>query len=172
MYDANYKSTAIITTKKSNYKQQNINLFLSEATQRKPKNNADADAEDGVALRAARGRKERAYPELVRSQRCRLVVFAVEVGGRWSAESVDFVRQLAKAKARSAPELLRRSAELAWWLRWSGMLAVAAQSAVAATLLEEPLQGLTSHDGEAPNLAELFAESRFAVPPPASRLPR
>ena len=39
----------------------------------------------GAALAVARRRKERAYPELVRAHRCRLVVLAVEVGGRWSS---------------------------------------------------------------------------------------
>ena len=40
---------------------------------------------DGVALAAARQRKERRYPELVsRRGRAHLVVLAVEVCGRWS----------------------------------------------------------------------------------------
>ena len=32
---------------------------------------------------------------------------ALEVGGRWSAEAVDFVRKPARARARSVPERLR-----------------------------------------------------------------
>ena len=39
----------------------------------------------GTALRDARRSKERTYPELVQPGRCRLVVFGVETGGRWSA---------------------------------------------------------------------------------------
>ena len=43
---------------------------------------------DGVALAAARQRKERRYPELVgRGGRACLVVLAVEVCGRWSQET-------------------------------------------------------------------------------------
>ena len=39
---------------------------------------------DGAALQAARRRKERRYPELVRRfGRARLLVLAVEVCGRW-----------------------------------------------------------------------------------------
>ena len=34
--------------------------------------------------------------------RCRLVVVALETGGRWSNEAVDFIWQLTQAKARSA----------------------------------------------------------------------
>ena len=37
---------------------------------------------EGAALRIARRAKERAYHELVFSDRCRLVVLAFEVGGR------------------------------------------------------------------------------------------
>ena len=41
------------------------------------------------ALQAARRRKERRYPELARRfGRAKLVVLAVEVGGRWSKETV------------------------------------------------------------------------------------
>ena len=66
----------------------------------------------GATLALARRRKERAYPELLRSDRCRLVVLAVEVGGRWSEEAASFVRALARAKAREAPARLRASAFL------------------------------------------------------------
>ena len=57
---------------------------------------------DGVALRVARRRKERRYPELSgHNNRCRLVVLAGEVGGRWSDETRTFIRSLARFKARS-----------------------------------------------------------------------
>ena len=63
----------------------------------------------GAALRIARLAKERTYPELIRAQRCRLVVLAIEVAGRWSSEAVEFVRLLARSRARSAPAHLRAS---------------------------------------------------------------
>ena len=59
----------------------------------------------GAALAVARRRKERAY--LVRAHRCRLVVLAVEVGGRWSDEAASFIRSLARARALEAPARLR-----------------------------------------------------------------
>ena len=47
---------------------------------------------------------EATYPELAgRFGRSRLVVLACEVGGRWSEECQDFLRQLAKAKVRGLP---------------------------------------------------------------------
>ena len=59
----------------------------------------------GEALRRARARKERTYPELAgEGGRARLVVLAAEVGGRWSDEASQFVRSLAWAIAQSAPE--------------------------------------------------------------------
>ena len=55
---------------------------------------------DGVALKAAKRKKVRAYPELVGpNSRAQLVVLAVEVGGRWSGETRAFLSQLAKARA-------------------------------------------------------------------------
>ena len=93
----------------------------------------DAANRDGVALAAARRRKERTCPELVAPwSRCRLVVMANEAGGRWSSEALAFLRQLAKAKARSETLLMQRRVQQAWKLRW---LATAAR-AVARSLLE------------------------------------
>ena len=79
-----------------------------------------AAEEDGAALRRARQRKERTYPELVgRRARARLVVLAVEVGGRWSEEARNFLSQLAKARARGEIPLLRKRAEQAYGVRCS-----------------------------------------------------
>ena len=41
----------------------------------------------GAAWLTARRAKKRTYPELCRSNRCRLTVIALEIGGRWSAEA-------------------------------------------------------------------------------------
>ena len=82
---------------------------------------------DGVALRAARMRKERTYPELVGPQRrAQLVVVVVEVGSRWSEETRRFLSALAVARARSELPLMRKRSQQAWRSRWGGMLACAA----------------------------------------------
>ena len=73
-----------------------------------------AAEEDGVRLDAARARKEAKYPELRRNRRCRLVVTAMEVGGRWSEESWTFLRLLAEAKAQTVTPALRRSAAVSY----------------------------------------------------------
>ena len=65
-------------------------------------------------LTQARRRKEKTYRELTGpGPRGRLVVLALEVGGRWSAEAKSFVGQLAKARARSEPRVLQRRMEQA-----------------------------------------------------------
>ena len=63
----------------------------------------------GAAMAEARKRKKTRYPEL-QGARCRLVVTAMKVGGRWSEEAHDFVADLAAARARYAPRLLKASA--------------------------------------------------------------
>ena len=76
--------------------------------------------------------------------RARVVVLAVEVGGRWSAETSSFLAQLANAKARPETPLLQKRAEQAWRLRWAGSFACAAAKAVASSLHELRLRmGLT-----------------------------
>ena len=74
--------------------------------------------EDGIAMTRARKRKEDRYPELVgRRTRAKLVVFAMEVGGRWSEESWKCLAALARGRARDVPEILRVSAAAAWQCR-------------------------------------------------------
>ena len=114
---------------------------------------------DGVVLTAARRRKERRYPELVGPHsRARLVVLAMEVGGRWSSETRSFLAQLAKARSRREVPLLRKRVEQAWRLRWGAILGCAAARAVAASLLE--LRGSPGADGECPPSHEVVGDHR------------
>ena len=99
-------------------------------------------------------KEEGTYPELVGvHRRARLVVIALEVGGRWSTETRSFLSQLAKAKARGKPHLMRRRTEQAWRLRWGSMLSCAAARAVATSLLELP--GARGGDGETATAADV-----------------
>ena len=60
--------------------------------------------EDGAALRQARQRKERVYPELSGAHgRARLVVLASEVGGRWSGRKRSSVNTRARSLVRNLP---------------------------------------------------------------------
>ena len=109
----------------------------------------------GVLEQAARRKRETTYPELLAARRCRLVVFGVEVGGRWNGEARELLRALARAKARERPQWLRASAVQAFHKRWSGIIAVAAQRALAATLAGLPGAGLDALDGTAPPWPEV-----------------
>ena len=85
---------------------------------------------DGVVVSMAERRKERRHPELVgRRARSRLVVLAVEVGGRWSLAT-----QHSRARARCEGLLLRRRAEQAWRLRCGALLCCTQQSVLWQTL--------------------------------------
>ena len=116
---------------------------------------------DGVALTQARRRKEKTYRELSGpGARARLVVLALEVGGRWSAEAKSFVGQLAKARARSEPRVLQRRMEQAWRLRWCSILSCAAARSFAMSL--HGLKGTIGADGHAPMPHEVECDHRFA----------
>ena len=116
---------------------------------------------DGAATVVARRRKERTYPELVGQRaRTRLVVLAGEVGGRWSGETRSFLSQLAKAKARQMPIVLRRRTEQAWRLRWQALLSCTAAKAFAASLLE--LRGGQGADGDVPWAHEVENTFKYA----------
>ena len=131
-----------------------------------------AEHRPGWAVRnAARRKRRQTYPEIDRSRRCRLVVFGLEVGGRWAEEAATFVRLLARARAAGAPAAVRNAAQAAWVLRWSGLISVAAQRALAATFLELPLQSELAAAGPPPALHELLADARWQEAPEPSRLP-
>ncbi|OLP76386.1 hypothetical protein AK812_SmicGene43688 [Symbiodinium microadriaticum] len=126
----------------------------------------------GAALRIARKAKERTYPELLRSARCRLVVLGIELGGRWSTEAAQFIRLLARSRARAAPPLLRSSATAAYVTRWSALLSFAAARALAASLLSLPLAHTANVDGDPLDLSDLLGAAHEALPPSLpSRLP-
>ena len=112
---------------------------------------------------------EQTYPELLATWRCMLVVLGFEVGGRWNDDSLDFVRRLACAKARSQLDWLRASNAQAYAHRWSGLLSVAAQKAFAASLLELPLGNEVCWDGEAPACHDVVADARWSFPVYGSR---
>ena len=60
-----------------------------------------------LTIFCARRAHETSYPELLGGDWGRLVVLGCEVGGRWANEALGVLRQLARAKAPSAPLLLR-----------------------------------------------------------------
>ena len=85
-------------------------------------------------------RKERVYPELLRSNRCRLVL-ALEAGGRWSNEAASFIRVFARPHSREAAPALRPAGVAALVARWSALLSFAAQFSFAESLLEGRVAG-------------------------------
>ena len=56
----------------------------------------------------------------------RLVVLALDVGGKWSEEAQIFIQLLAKTQAKSELWLMQRRVEQSWRLRWYGIIAWAA----------------------------------------------
>ena len=119
--------------------------------------------EDGVRLEAARRRKEDKYPELLRHRRCRLVVAAMEVGGRWSEEAWTFLSLLAKAKAQTVTPALQRTTEYTFLRRWAAMLSIAAQTAFAAALVGEPSARMQAWNDVVPKLGEVLQDRREAA---------
>ena len=130
-----------------------------------------ATEEDGVAVRRERARHEATYADLRRSGRAKLVILGCEVGGRWDPEVIALLRGLAMSRCRDAPLLLQRSALLAWQRRWMNLVSVAAQTALAETLVTPGSSHLTEIDGYSPDLADVLHAARTELQPTASRLP-
>ena len=108
--------------------------------------------------------KRHRYPELVNSDACRLVVLACETGGRWSSTCRALVRDLASAKARDAPEVLRGSLFYGWVSRWWALLSMAQQTALAASLSEEHMGVLHGTAADEPPLADVLLDTPIIGP--------
>ena len=131
-----------------------------------------ADTVNGAAAAEAEHRKQVKYPELVASADAHLEVVALETGGRWSQASAAFVSELAWARAGAAPALLRAAAAHARIARWTAILAVAAQGALAASLLGHEPGLAAGRDGEGPLLSDLLTgPAPLGGLPAWSRLP-
>ena len=61
---------------------------------------------------------------------------AIETGGRWSDEAVDFVTQLALAKTKEVLFYVVFLTMLAWERRWTRMLSTVCSSSFAALLVD------------------------------------
>ena len=90
------------------------------------------------------------------SETCKFLILAGEVGGRWSDTTCQLLRDLAKEKSQSAPPRLRGSTAFAWENRWWGMLSVAAQNVLAATLIDDAPHLLHAWEGLDPPLGMLL----------------
>ena len=124
----------------------------------------------GAALVLARKAKERTYHELRQSAQCKLVVLALELGGRWSTEAATFVKLFARLRARAVPAASRGPGISAFASRWSALLSFAAARAFAASLLSLPLGGAANVGEKSPLLSDILANSCLE-PPLASRMP-
>ena len=88
-----------------------------------------------------------------------LIVLACETGGRWSEEAHDFLRHLARARARSEPPEIRAVARRSWFRRWCTALSCCAAQAFALSLLER--RGCLGADGEVPSTSDVVWDDRF-----------
>ena len=122
---------------------------------------------DGFIFAQARRDKAVAYPELANdTARHKFLVLSTEVGGRFSSECVDLVRQLVNLKAQQTSADDCKLLRLVYFRRWWGILSIAAQRAVALNLLGgDWAPAIAWH---APSDEELLCAT--IVPPSASRL--
>ena len=120
-----------------------------------------ADTEPGLALTQAEERKSRTYPEFGQQARCKLVVLALEAGGRWSTATQTFLRALARGRALASPSHSRTALAHALQRCWGQMLTVAANTAFSSSLLELPATAVPSAGALTPPLADIVADARW-----------
>ena len=80
----------------------------------------------------------------------------MEVGGRLSSSGGRLLKALAAARSRAEPKALQAACARARMARWAAMASMAAQKALAATLVNDGLGSLDGADAPAPTLSELW----------------
>ena len=128
--------------------------------------------EAGAAFVVAEKRKTNAYREAAQAAgKVMLETFACEIGGRWSENCIKWVAHLAKYKASSELPHLQRASEFAWHSRWWSILSVAAQRALALSLIEVDSDAIKPLADFEPRVGEILADVRYELGPFSSRLP-
>ena len=115
---------------------------------------------DGHVCERAKADKETKYAELLASDRCRPVVVALETGGRWSSEAIQFVKSGQLSSTGGATHTGEASLP-AWRRRWARMISISCARAFATSLLVGPraLHAVAGADGETPDAVCLFCEA-------------
>ena len=89
----------------------------------------------GALLERAEIANNRTYAPVVSSGLGALYCLGHEVYGRWHTECVDLLIQLAREHSRGLPARLRKGLLISYVKRWSSLIGVAIQKAVADNIL-------------------------------------
>ena len=92
------------------------------------------------------------------------------MGGRWNQTALRLVKDLARIKARSSPESVRKAVQHAYSHRWWNILSVAAQTALATSYLHHPQVEGAGESFDLPTLTEVLQEAAYTIGPVFSRL--
>jgi hypothetical protein len=133
-----------------------------------------ADSRAGVSFKRAERSKATTYPELVNSSVLQLVTVASETGGRLNRAGCSLLADAAVARARTEPAVLRKLAARGWRTRWTTLVSVSVQSALAATLVNDGTCLLDAADGPAPLAVDVWLNARATTGtrPPADAAPQ
>ena len=80
-----------------------------------------------VQCSSKRGTTKRTRTQNWSHQNGRLVVFAIETGGRWSEEAVNVFHLLAVVRSWEVPAYMSHQVAVAWERRWTRVVASRAQ---------------------------------------------
>ena len=116
----------------------------------------EAVRHDGGVMEATKRRKRVHYSDVVEARRCHFLPVVFETTGRWDDDAYHFVRQLAKARARSSPAAVRQAAYHTFLNRWTALLSAAAQQAYVRSVLSPSSDVGVCFDEPTPVLSELL----------------
>ena len=76
------------------------------------------------------------YPDIHASPHATLLSLSVETFGRWGNDSIELIRQLARAKTNNLPDVLKHATQAAYHSRWWSLLSVGLQKYMSDSIME------------------------------------
>ena len=138
-----------------------VTLISPLKTNGQPHPNATRKAGSTFAAVEKR-KKQRQYPELTNDGPLRLAVAAIETGGRMNNELKSIIDAAATLRARQEADRNQLATHTLFRNRWTTMLSIATQNALAATILDEGTTLLDAPDKHMEPLTELLTSHRHA----------
>ena len=109
--------------------------------------------DDGCMLQDAdRRNRVNDYPDIESAPNATLICAGCETYGRFSETCLHLVNQLAKFRASSSPDILKKSIQRAFSQRWWAILGIAVQRAVAENILNSTADDLGFEEASSSDL--------------------
>ena len=98
------------------------------------------------------------YPDIHAAPHAALLSLSVETFGRWGKDSIELIKQLARAKTNNLPDVLKHATQAAYHSRWWSLLSVGLQKYMSDSIMTWRGADLrqTAEDFDVPDIVDVL----------------